>query len=54
VKHFCEFPIFPDIASDGVCGYPACAKIEGQWYCTLHEDVVERLLAQAKEEEEAD
>lgn len=50
MKHYCEFPIFPDISPDGVCGYPACAKINGQWFCALHEDVAERLEAQAAEE----
>jgi hypothetical protein len=51
MTHYCEFPTFPDLnGGEDFCGAPACTKINGVWYCALHEDVAERLEAQASEE----
>jgi len=45
MNYFCEFPIFPDLHPGGEkdCGQPACAKVNGHWFCVLHEDAAENL-----------
>lgn len=45
MTYFCEFPIFSDLHPDGEkeCGQPACAKVNGHWFCVQHEDAGENL-----------
>ncbi len=44
MTHYCEFPTFPDLnGGENDCGQPACAKINGSWFCVLHEDAAENL-----------
>lgn len=45
MNYFCEFPMFPDLHPGGEkeCSQPACAKVNGHWFCVLHEDATENL-----------
>lgn len=56
MAHYCEFPIFPDLhpTGDDECGQPACAKINGHWFCVLHENAAENLEAADQEDEALD
>jgi hypothetical protein len=44
MTHYCEFPTFPDLnGGETECGQPACAKVNGHWFCVLHEDAADNL-----------
>jgi hypothetical protein len=49
--NYCEFPIWMNgWPKTEECGQPACTKIDGMWFCVLHEDAAESLMQNALDE----